>query len=81
MRRTAANRDKWRSGVEAIVEKERAGWIQRNAVKSRKRMTEKVTYEYERRKRDEEARKRQRTSRQKLVGKDKEQLTNTSGNT
>ena len=60
MRRAAANRGKWRSGVEAIIEKERTGWIQRNAGKSRKRMAEKVTYE--RWKRDEEARKRQRVT-------------------
>ena len=60
LRRTAVNRSKWRSGVEAMAEKEHARWIKRNAVKSRKRAAEKVTYE--RRKRDEEeARKRQRT--------------------
>jgi len=58
LRMTAVNRSKWRSGVEAIVEKERARWIERNAVKSRKRAAEKVTYE--RRRRDEDARKRQR---------------------
>ena len=60
MRRTAVNRDKWRSGVNAIVKKEYARWIKRNAVKSRKRAAEKVTYE--RRKRDEEARKRRRVT-------------------
>ena len=36
LRRTAVNRNKWRSGVEVIVEKERARWIERNAAKSRK---------------------------------------------
>ena len=61
LRRTAVNRNKWRSGVEVIVEKERARWIKRNAAKSRKRAAEKVTYE--RRKRDEEARKRQGTTK------------------
>ena len=33
LRRTAVNRSKWRSGVEAIVEKEYARWIKRNAVR------------------------------------------------
>ena len=60
LRRTAVNRSKWQSGVEAIVEKERARWIERSAAKSRKRATEKATYEC--RKRDEEARKRQRAT-------------------
>ena len=54
---TAVNRRKWRSGVEAIVERERVRWLKRNAVNSRKRAAEKVTYE--RKRRDEDARKRQ----------------------
>ena len=33
LRMTAVNRSKWRSGVEAIVEKERARWMERNAAK------------------------------------------------
>ena len=49
-----------RSGVEAIVEKEHARWIKRNAVKSRKRAAEKVTYE--RRRRNVDPRKRQRVT-------------------
>ena len=57
---TAVNRSKWRSGVEAIVEKEHARWIKRNAVKSKKRAAEKVTHEL--RRRDVDARKRQRTT-------------------
>ena len=60
LRRAAANRSKWRSGVEAMVAKEQARWIKRNAEKSRKRAAEKVTYE--RRKREAEARKRQRAT-------------------
>ena len=60
LRRTAVNRSKWMSGVEAIVEKERARWIKRNAAKSRKRAAEKATYEC--RRRDEDARKRQRVT-------------------
>ena len=60
LRRTAANRSKWRRGVEAIVAKEQARWIKRNTEKSRKRAAEKVTYE--RRRREAEARKRQRTT-------------------
>ena len=60
LRRTAVNRSKWRSGVEAMAEKEHARWIKRNAVKSRKRAAEKVTYE--RRRRDVDARKRQRVT-------------------
>ena len=39
------------------VEKERARWFKRKAVKSRKRAAEEVTYE--RKRRDEDARKRQ----------------------
>ena len=60
LRRTAANRSKWRRGVEAIVAKEQARWIKRNTEKSRKRAAEKVTYE--RRRREAEARKRQRAT-------------------
>ena len=60
LRMTAENRSRWRSGVDAIVEKERMRWIQRNAAKSRKRAAEKMIYE--RKKRDEETRKRQRTT-------------------
>ena len=60
LRRTAVKRSKWRSGVEAIVAKEHARWIKQNAVKSKKRAAEKVTHE--RRRRDVDARKRQRTT-------------------
>ena len=60
LRVKAESRARWRSGVEAIVEKERARWIRRNAAKSRKRAAEKAVYE--RRKRDEESRKRQRAT-------------------
>ena len=60
LRMKAENRSRWRSGVDAIVSKERMRWIQRNAAKSRKRAAEKMIYE--RKKRDEETRKRQRTT-------------------
>ena len=43
-----------------MVEKEHTRWTKRNTEKSRKRAAEKITYE--RRKREEEARKRQRTT-------------------
>ena len=60
LRMKAENRGRWRSGVEATVEKERMRWIQRSAAKSRKRAAEKAAYE--RRKKDEETRKRQRAT-------------------
>ena len=60
LRRTAINRSKWKSGVEVMVGKECARWIKRNAAKSRKRAAEKATYEC--RRRDEDARKRQRVT-------------------
>ena len=43
-----------------MVAKEQARWIKRNTEKSKKRAAEKVTYE--RRRREAEARKRQRTT-------------------
>ena len=61
LRMTAKSRDRWRSGVDMIVEKARMRWIERNTVKSRKRAAEKMAYESKKRNAESNSNKRQRT--------------------
>ena len=64
LRVKARNRDRWRSGVDVIVGKERMRWIQRSTVKSRKRAAEKTAYEIKKRSEESRSDKRQRTTDQ-----------------
>ena len=70
LRMTATNRNRWRSGVDMIIEKARMRWIQTNSVKSRKRGGEdgvwsmRVRSKNKKRREENRSDKRQRTIHQ-----------------
>ena len=65
LRMTARSRHKWRDGVVTIVEKAHKRWTHRNAMVSRKRAAEKMTYESK--KKGEENRSEARKKRQRTI--------------
>ena len=65
LRMTARSRQKWRDGVDAIVEKANERWTQRNAQVSRKRAAEKMAYDDKRK--DEDNRSEARKKRQRTI--------------